>query len=119
MRIPKPLEVIQHGPHKVSLRLAVEADLIFFPGHFPNHSVLPGVVMVDWAISFAEQYLPIRILFSELETIKFKQVVLPPQEVNLHLEYRPSLGKLYYRVDSKQGEHSSGRISQAQEIGDD
>lgn len=119
MRIPKPLDVIQHNEHKVSLRLAVADDLIYFPGHFPSRLVLPGVVMVDWAVSFAEQYLPIRIEFSALETIKFKQVVLPPQEINLHLEYKPKHGKLYYRVDSTQGEHSSGKISQAKEVSND
>lgn len=119
MRIPKLLDVVQHSAHKVSLRLVVEEDLIYFPGHFPQQLVLPGVVMVDWAVSFAEQYLPIRIEFSALETIKFKQVVLPPQEINLHLEYKPSLGKLYYRVDSASGEHSSGKISQAKDISND
>lgn len=116
MRIPKPLDVIQHNAHKVSLRLVVEEDLIYFPGHFPPQLVLPGVVMVDWAVSFAEQYLPIRIQFSALETIKFKQVVLPPQDINLHLEYKATQGKLYYRVDSARGEHSSGKISHAQEV---
>lgn len=110
-RIPEPQKLIQHTAHKVTVVVKVEPELIFFPGHFPVQSVLPGVVMVDWAVSFAERFLPVTVEFTQLEAIKFKQVVKPPHEISIHLEFRPDTQKLLYKVDSALGEHSSGKIS--------
>lgn len=115
-RMPEPSEIIRHSEHKISLTLDVGEDLAFFPGHFPQQSVLPGVVMVDWAVSFAERYLPVRVDFRTMEAIKFKQVIRPPQRIALHLEYKPETGKLSYKIDSAHGEHSSGRISRVSEV---
>lgn len=112
-RIPEPVDIVRHGDHKISLTLDVSDDLAFFPGHFPVQPVLPGVVMVDWAASFAERYLPVDIRFTAMEAIKFKQVVRPPQRIQLHLEYKPETGKLIYHIDSAIGEHSSGRLVRA------
>lgn len=110
-RIPEPVEIIRHSEYQVSLVLNVEPDLAFFPGHFPVQSVLPGVVMVDWAVSFAQLYLPLEFHFTSMEAIKFKQVVRPPQQIRLHLDYRADKQKLMYKIDSDIGEHSSGKIN--------
>ena len=115
MRIPEPIELIQHSANKITVLLNVEPELVFFPGHFPVQSVLPGVVMVDWAVSFAERFLPVTVEFTQLEAIKFKQVVRPPQQIALHLEFRADTQKLMYKVDSALGEHSSGKISRVRE----
>ena len=109
-RIPEPVEVIRNTDHKISVLLDVACDLAFFPGHFAVQSILPGVVMVDWAVSFAERLLPIEVHFTHLEAIKFKQVVRPPQRIALHLDFRADSEKLIFKVDSEHGEHSSGKI---------
>lgn len=111
--IPEPVDIVRHSRHKIDITLMVTEDLPFFAGHFPGQPVLPGVIMLDWVICLAQQHLGINIAFDNLQAIKFKQVVRPPQAIQLHLEYRPDTGKLLYRIDSAIAEHSSGKISTA------
>lgn len=89
----------------------VTEDLPFFPGHFPQQAVLPGVVMLDWVVQYAEQLLPINVDFTHMEAIKFKQVICPPLSISVELKYNAERKKLSYSIRSEKAEHSSGRIS--------
>lgn len=112
MRIPTPISANQLDPHTVLLELEVLEELVFFPGHFPQQSVLPGVVMVDWAIEFAQQYLPVSVQFKTMEALKFRQVVTPPMKVLLRLEFKAKTEKLHFSYEGGQGQaFSSGKIS--------
>lgn len=112
MRIPQAQNIKQIDEHSVILSLAVSEELVFFPGHFPQQSVLPGVVMVDWAVEFAERYLPVKIQFHTMEALKFRQVVVPPTVVELHLSFNSKTEKLHFSYQgSEQQSYSSGRIS--------
>lgn len=99
----------------VTLTLKVPAGLAFFPGHFPVHAILPGVVQIDWAIHFGRQIFPLLPRFCKMEALKFQAIIEPEQEITLQLEYKPGAdaqqaGKLLFNFDSSRGRHSSGRI---------
>lgn len=111
MRIPEPQKINQIDEHTVILELPVSEDLIFFPGHFPQQSVLPGVVMVDWAVEFAERYLPVEIQFATMEAVKFRQVITPPAVVNLHLQVNEKTQKLHFSYAGLERQaYSSGKV---------
>lgn len=94
----------------LTLTLIVPASLIYFPGHFPVHAILPGVVQIDWAIQFGRQHFGITGGFQKMEALKFQAIIEPQQQIQLTLDYRLATGKLLFSYDSARGRHSSGRI---------
>ncbi len=93
-----------------ALSLRVPENLAYFEGHFPKIAILPGVVQIQWAVQLARQYLDIQLRFRHMEVIKFKELVLPGQHLELILRYQPSARKLDFSFRSENHEHSSGRI---------
>lgn len=108
-KLPELLRA-ETAAQQVTLALKVPSALAYFPGHFPIHAILPGVVQIDWAIHFGRQYFPLPPQFQKMEALKFQAIIEPEQEISLLLEYRPDTGKLLFSYDSVRGRHSSGRI---------
>jgi len=48
--------------------------------------------------------------FSQLEVVKFTQVIQPGDELTLALDWKAASGKLYFNFSSERGTHSSGRM---------
>jgi 3-hydroxymyristoyl/3-hydroxydecanoyl-(acyl carrier protein) dehydratase/acyl-CoA synthetase (AMP-forming)/AMP-acid ligase II len=93
-----------------SLQLAVPPDLAYFSGHFPTAPVLPGVVQVEWAMHLGQQLMNLPEKFAGMEVLKFQQLIRPGDEVQLHLRFDPSRGKLYFAYRNETATCSSGRI---------
>ncbi|WP_095056448.1 acyl-CoA synthetase family protein [Pseudomonas sp. Irchel s3f7] len=93
-----------------SLQLAVPPDLAYFSGHFPTAPVLPGVVQVEWALNLGQQLMNLPEKFAGMEVLKFQQLVRPGDEIQLHLRYDPTRGKLYFAYRNETATCSSGRI---------
>jgi 3-hydroxymyristoyl/3-hydroxydecanoyl-(acyl carrier protein) dehydratase len=92
------------------LKIRIPEDLAFFPGHFPGTPIVPGVVQVQWAMHFAKQCLGLQGRFHHMEVVKFKELLLPGQRLELHLRHQAAAGKLHFSFRSEKAEHSSGRI---------
>ena len=95
----------------ITATVSVTEDLLYFPGHFPGQSILPGFAMIDWVMVLSQTEFDLPLSGFEplrLEVIKFKNVVQPGMEITLHIEKKNN--RLYYQVISDQGEHCSGRI---------
>lgn len=95
---------------QISLALYVPANLRYFPDHFAQYPLLPGVVQLAWASYFGELLFNITLPFSQLEAVKYMQVIQPDLSMELVLQWKPSTQKLYFTFSSTQGQHSSGRI---------
>lgn len=113
--IDKPtIRKINKTPHETVLTLFIPADLHYFNGHFNNKPVLPGVVQIDWAVFFGQQYFNISGKFNSMEAVKFHEFIGPDSEVELTLSYSADKnaikGKLYFQYKSAQARHSAGRI---------
>ena len=108
--IPKLLAFNKIATNKVELRLIVNEDMIYFPGHFAIQSVSPGVALIDWAVYFSGEYFSIDVDYLGMGVVKFNQILKPNIEVTLSLEYKADKNKIYYRYTSASGEHGSGRI---------
>ncbi len=94
----------------VVLALRIPKDLTYFNGHFDEISVVPGVVQIQWAVHYARHYLGLTWIFSHMESVKFKELLLPGQELELELQYSRQAGKLNFCYRSAACEYSSGRI---------
>jgi 3-hydroxymyristoyl/3-hydroxydecanoyl-(acyl carrier protein) dehydratase len=92
------------------LALRIPKDLTYFMGHFEEIAVVPGVVQIQWAVHYARQYLSLTRAFSHMESVKFKELLLPGQELELELHYLQQTGKLTFCYRSPACEYSSGRI---------
>lgn len=97
-------------PDGLILSLGIPPNLAYFDGHFQQIAVVPGVVQIQWAIHFARQHLGLELTFSHMEAIKFKNLLLPNQLLQLELRYLQAAGKLEFRYHAAADEFSSGRI---------
>lgn len=94
----------------LTLTLRVPEDLFYFNGHFDAAKILPGVVQIDWAVHFGRQYYALVGEFKKLEVIKFQQVIVPNNHIDLQLANRPDQRKLYFAYYLAGQKVSSGRI---------
>jgi len=105
------VNVLAQESRRVLLELTVPADLLYFNGHFDGAPVLPGVVQLDWAISYGRQYFALAPQFQGMLGLKFQRVILPGAVVQLELLHDPEKNNLAFRMASAAGPHSSGRIT--------
>jgi 3-hydroxymyristoyl/3-hydroxydecanoyl-(acyl carrier protein) dehydratase len=94
----------------IVLALRIPEGLAYFSGHFDKVSIVPGVVQIQWAVHYARQHFGFNRAFSHMEVVKFKELLLPGQHLNLSLHYREDSAKLTFCYQSESTEYSSGRI---------
>ena len=92
------------------LTLRIPENLAYFAGHFEEIAVVAGVVQIQWAVFYAQQYLGLSGDFFQMEVIKFKELLLPQQQLELRLSYQKNVGKLNFCYQSATAEYSSGRL---------
>lgn len=95
---------------QVLLTLRIPEELAYFKGHFEEIPVVPGVAQIQWAVHYARQYLGLNLGFSHMEVVKFKELLLPGQQLELSLHYLEQARKLEFCYRSAASEYSSGRI---------
>lgn len=105
-------EILGEKPQEKSIALAlrIPEGLVYFKGHFDEVSVVPGVVQIQWAVHYARQYLGLKQTFSHMEAVKFKDLLLPGQRLELVLQYFEEACKLEFCFRCETTEYSSGRI---------
>jgi acyl-CoA synthetase (AMP-forming)/AMP-acid ligase II/3-hydroxymyristoyl/3-hydroxydecanoyl-(acyl carrier protein) dehydratase len=107
--LPRRRVLEQHSVRAV-FELVAPHDLVYFDGHFPGAPILPGVVQVDWAISFGRQCFDLPPLFQAIHALKFQHAIRPEMPVTLELLHDPAKSSLTFRYTSEQRQHSSGKI---------
>lgn len=93
---------------KASATLLATAELAAFEGHFPQATILPGVVMIDWAVRLGREAFGVTGNLQSMEALKFQQLVLPGMLLTADIDWSPGL--LAFRFTSAQGVHASGRL---------
>ena len=89
---------------------AVPADHPAFPGHFPGQPIVPGVVLLDQAILFAEQLLQRPGLNWQVGNAKFFSPVQPLEVLIFSLEPKPS-GNIAFTVRTPERNIASGSLT--------
>ena len=94
----------------VMLSLRIPEGLAYFQGHFDDVPVVPGVAQIQWAVHFARQRFSLSGPFSHMDAVKFKELLLPGQRLELVLRYLSQARKLEFCYRCETADYSSGRI---------
>lgn len=79
-------------------KIEVTPDLPWFDGHFPGHPLLPGVVMLGWAIERADSLGLAAHALRRCARIKFQRPVLPGDNLDLNITARDQSAKFIFRT---------------------
>jgi acyl-CoA synthetase (AMP-forming)/AMP-acid ligase II len=90
------------------MSLEVPEKLIFLDGHFDRFSLVPGVVMVQWAVHLGQLAFGNDGLFCGIEQLKFQRPLRPGMRFILQLTRRPD--GIAFVYESHEGRHAAGRI---------
>ena len=107
------LENIISGESAVGIK-AVSGNEPYFVGHFPGHPIMPGVLIVE-AMAQTAAVLVVKTLnmidnnmlvyFLTIDKCKFRHVVSPPDQLELHVKVLRGRGKLWkFYGEGKVGE---------------
>ena len=88
----------------------VPADHPAFPGHFPGRPIVPGVVLLDQAILFAESLLGKQVDRWQIGNAKFLSPVGPAETLVFSLQPTPR-GSIAFTVKSGARDVASGSLS--------
>ncbi|MGE5319602.1 MAG: hypothetical protein ACM3KD_05430 [Hyphomicrobiaceae bacterium] len=83
-----------------------------FPGHFPGRPIVPGVVLLDQAILFAEKLLATRVERWQIGNAKFLSPVGPAETLVFSLQTTPR-GSIAFTVKSGARDVASGSLTPA------
>lgn len=111
--LPIKMPYVRHSTvedNQLELELYIPSELYYFSGHFPDKPVLPGVVQIDWVMTYAKEFLAVLGEFQGMEAIKFRDIIEPETTLHLLIHYRKDKHKLVFRYESAKGNHSSGRV---------
>ncbi len=103
------IKEVTHVDDGVELVLQIPPDLSYFPGHFPQHPVLPGVVQLRWADELSRQYGLMTQRFVSVEKLKFQRIISKNYQVRLELT-RLDDTTVQFKYSSDHGQHSSGKL---------
>ena len=94
---------VEQQPDSVLLTITIDAELRCFQGHFDDVAVVPGVVQLDWAITFAREYLAMPGDVLDISVLKFQKLLLPDMKVQLVLEKKSpeKISFCYFKDDDK------------------
>ena len=67
--------------------MTIGADMHWLNGHFPQQPVVAGVVQTHWVGELAQYLFNSGDEFIRIDNLKFQQVILPGQKLQLTLDY--------------------------------
>ncbi|RHW75790.1 thioester dehydrase [Colwellia sp. RSH04] len=110
-RLPTITQVEQETD-KLVLALTIDAELRCFKGHFDDAAIVPGVVQLDWAVTFAKTYLTMQGDVQDVGVLKFQNLLLPNTQVQLEI-IKKSSAKFTFSYTAEDEKYSSARVELA------
>lgn len=104
------VRLLERARERAVFELTAPHELFYFEGHFPGAPILPGVVQIDWAITYGRQCFNLPQAFIGIHALKFQQVIPPELPVTLELIHDSAKSRLAFKLSSQAGQHGSGRI---------
>lgn len=95
---------------RCELLLCPQAELLYFAGHFRQRAVLPGTVMLDWAIQLAAKMFNLSPKPIRVDALKFQRVVFPYHSIRLLLSHDDAKNAVNFSYESADAGHASGRL---------
>ena len=112
-RAPRWLDDVADGPNRAHLTLEVPERLAYLDGHFDDQPVVPGVVMVRWALHAARDRLGCHGVCRDMTRVKFPLLLLPGERAVLALETtsQATSTRLRFTLTSQRGVHATGTLT--------
>jgi len=85
---------VRHEAGSVRATLKIPANLPCLAGHFPGVPIVPGVMLLEWALDLARRELPLPPIFKRLSAVKFMRIMPLDREIELDLQH--SAGELAF-----------------------
>ena len=109
-RIP-PYEVVSRDGDVAQLTMTLPPTLAWFQGHFPGEPILPGISQVHMAVLLSAEVFGWAPDGSDLNRVKFKDIIRPGETLDLTLTADRDRGRLGFRwLRANGGEASSGSV---------
>jgi acyl-coenzyme A synthetase/AMP-(fatty) acid ligase/3-hydroxymyristoyl/3-hydroxydecanoyl-(acyl carrier protein) dehydratase len=102
--------LLEQDGQRAVIELTAPRDLFYFDGHFPGVPILPGVVQIDWVIACGRQYFELPRVFRGIHGLKFQRIIAPLKPFTLELVHEPAKSCLSFKITSREGTHTSGRV---------
>jgi acyl-CoA synthetase (AMP-forming)/AMP-acid ligase II/3-hydroxymyristoyl/3-hydroxydecanoyl-(acyl carrier protein) dehydratase len=105
-------EVLSEARDGDTLRyeLRVPPTLAHFSGHFPNRPILPGVVLLDWAIRLASEHVAGTRNVASVDRLKFMAPVPPGAVLDLQLAHDAARRRVQFEYRLQGRDCSSGVV---------
>lgn len=103
----------QRAPGRIERRLRVPEDLVFLEGHFPGRPVVPGVVILGWAIDAARALLRRDVHLHRVERLKFQEMLQPGDAFDLVVTVEGDVFEFEARAGARRLAFARGRIAGA------
>jgi 3-hydroxyacyl-[acyl-carrier-protein] dehydratase len=96
-------EIVDRRPDEIICRKTFRAEEFFFQGHYPDHPLVPGVILCECAMQAGAILLAQWIQAGEgipvatrLNDVKFKRMVRPGESVLLEVKLNERLANAFY-----------------------
>lgn len=105
---PTVLAIHPAGRCALAIRLAIPVELSIFNGHFPTVPIVPGAQLAGWAALLAGRHGPWRHGLRAAQVLKFRRIVQPGHEPDLHLSWNEAVTRLEFRYEREAALHAQG-----------
>jgi 3-hydroxymyristoyl/3-hydroxydecanoyl-(acyl carrier protein) dehydratase len=102
--------VLDSGSRSLTCRLRVPYDMPVYNGHFPAVPIVPGVVLVGWAVELACIHGLVTGRVAGISAAKFRRIVQPGMSLAARLEYGARAGQLQFGYELGGTEVTTGRV---------
>ncbi|HEY6383230.1 MAG TPA: AMP-binding protein, partial [Pseudolabrys sp.] len=102
--------LIERDAQRAVFEFTPPRDLVYFSGHFRDLPILAGVVQIDWVIAYGRQCFDLPSIFRSIHALKFQRIIAPEKPFTLELVHEPGKSSLSFKITSRVGTHTSGRL---------
>jgi hypothetical protein len=92
-------DVLRLDDRRAEFDIRLDADMIWFDGHFPDQPIFPGVAQVHLAVTSAERVWNWRPTTDRLSRVKFRRVLRPGDRIRLILKRDVELDRLHFQYE--------------------
>lgn len=76
----------------------VPLDLVYFPGHFADFPLVPGVVEMQWVMDKVTAFFGEEKAVARFDNLKFQKFLRPDDELELRLKWDAAKNRMAFQL---------------------